>query len=462
MLRIRPQTYYRIELPCNTAEDEASVEEVKKVLKDILQYEVTPCPFKRGFTVDLPEPPAIPIRRVPWKPKVSAASSVLEVPEDSSTTDIVEDAAALETIAEDTSRIQEAMTMASDARETKKLQKMPPAISNGVKSPSVAEMKADIEASEIETRQKVYEPINEMIEELYFNTPTRPKSLRTGRTVTAPPQLSLQTSPPSSSGAETMSAAVGRDRKDSDAPSIESFRSFHSPISPLTPSPISADSSPGNLVGALKHAKIRNHSREPSETTVRGQKDGLWDLTEASGDEDMEYHSPPDLPQSTEPSGEVIAGDADQDQLDAEPSGPRLRLRNSRRQRQRIISPMPSASNLYTPLSPRAHMSGHHLTTAILQRTCSLLLGPPVHLVALMLRIAAKITKGVFQGTAFTVSKDGQHIPCSWDFSDGSGGDEEGSQIGAEDEDDFGFNVRSHISNKERRSSDKGASWEID
>lgn len=69
VLRIRPLTYYRIELPHESAEDKALVEDLKAALPTVLRYEVTPCPFKRAFTVDLPEEAMAPRRKKAWKPK---------------------------------------------------------------------------------------------------------------------------------------------------------------------------------------------------------------------------------------------------------------------------------------------------------------------------------------------------------------------------------------------------------
>lgn len=53
--RVLPETYYRIELPGETAEDLEMVEALKVTLKKVLFYERTPCPFARGFTVELPK-----------------------------------------------------------------------------------------------------------------------------------------------------------------------------------------------------------------------------------------------------------------------------------------------------------------------------------------------------------------------------------------------------------------------
>ncbi|KAF7587711.1 hypothetical protein BBP40_006846 [Aspergillus hancockii] len=69
VLRIRPLTYYRIELPHGTEDDKKSTTALKEALHQVLRYEVTPCPFKRGFTVEIPEEAKVPRRKRAWRPK---------------------------------------------------------------------------------------------------------------------------------------------------------------------------------------------------------------------------------------------------------------------------------------------------------------------------------------------------------------------------------------------------------
>lgn len=69
VLRIRPLTYYRIEIPYETEQDQRLVEDLKAALPTVLRYEVTPCPFKRAFTVEIPEDAMAPRRKRAWKPK---------------------------------------------------------------------------------------------------------------------------------------------------------------------------------------------------------------------------------------------------------------------------------------------------------------------------------------------------------------------------------------------------------
>lgn len=76
VLRIRPLTYYRIEIPFDSEDDKGLVEQLKAALPTVLRYEVTPCPFKRAFTVELPEEATAPRRKRAWQPKARKDSLV--------------------------------------------------------------------------------------------------------------------------------------------------------------------------------------------------------------------------------------------------------------------------------------------------------------------------------------------------------------------------------------------------
>ena len=69
VLRIRPLTYYRIEFPDDTENNDQYVLELKTTLPKILRYEITPCPFQRGFTVEIPVEATVPKRKKAWRPK---------------------------------------------------------------------------------------------------------------------------------------------------------------------------------------------------------------------------------------------------------------------------------------------------------------------------------------------------------------------------------------------------------
>lgn len=67
VLRVGKLQYYRIELPAKSADDIRAVEEFKEALRKILRFEVTPCPFKRGFHVELADSALTPRRKGQWK-----------------------------------------------------------------------------------------------------------------------------------------------------------------------------------------------------------------------------------------------------------------------------------------------------------------------------------------------------------------------------------------------------------
>jgi hypothetical protein len=68
VIQIRRPQYWRIEVSNKTEEDKVKVEELKKVLGEVLLFEKTPCPFQRDFVVELPEAPKTPVAKRPWKP----------------------------------------------------------------------------------------------------------------------------------------------------------------------------------------------------------------------------------------------------------------------------------------------------------------------------------------------------------------------------------------------------------
>ena len=67
VMRVGKFQYYRIELPTQTEKEKEKVAEFKAILKKILRFEITPCPFKRGFHVELPESATTPRRKGTWK-----------------------------------------------------------------------------------------------------------------------------------------------------------------------------------------------------------------------------------------------------------------------------------------------------------------------------------------------------------------------------------------------------------
>ncbi|THW70418.1 hypothetical protein D6D19_07837 [Aureobasidium pullulans] len=165
-MRVLPNTYYRIELPGNTKEDLENVEQLKKTLAKVLYYERTACPFQRGFGDDLPEMPSRNSRRLSrefiepakrwrldkvWRPEGAELEEpqLLHPDRNNYTSDT------------DRSEIDDAVK--SEAEDSGKEQDTRPA-----------------------SRDKPTQ----------LSGPFASKRLATMRSVTAPPQLSLESSPP--------------------------------------------------------------------------------------------------------------------------------------------------------------------------------------------------------------------------------------------------------------------------
>lgn len=460
VLRIRPNSYYRIELPHKSPQDVEKVEEFKSVLANVLQYEVTPCPFKRGFTVEIPEPPTTPVQRRPWRPRPlsRATSTKIQAPEE------LEVVRELDTTGDPTPRTSE-----MEDTEEKASRSPPPAGGSNTERLTAAQSdtssiastdnEQDSEATDDTrfTHKELHEKVFE--EPRNFKTPTRPKRIHTGRTVTAPPQLTLRTTPPSTNLSNATKEPSLSQESLSMSSSVDSFHSFHSPISPLPQSPSSDQNlpSPGSIADGFVIPRSRGHKRDVSELTITGNTPDLWDISGANARPDSRILSTADPPKTPTLISDVASQDEDHWD-EAKTLSPATGLRNHRAARKkRPYSPLPSSSNLYSPYSPRSHISGHHMTTAILQRTCSLLLGPPVQLVALMLRIAVKIARGTMRGSSFGYGEGGQKIPCSWDFGDGSDDSDD-----MWEEDDYGVSLGKTVSGKDVKGTDIGGSWEID
>ncbi|KAL2210532.1 hypothetical protein CC79DRAFT_514510 [Sarocladium strictum] len=84
VLLIRRPNYWRIELPVSTSEDLDKARALRIVFDNVLQFEKTPCPFERPFTVSIPKQPSEPMKRRSWAPAPQLSSidfsKVIEVP----------------------------------------------------------------------------------------------------------------------------------------------------------------------------------------------------------------------------------------------------------------------------------------------------------------------------------------------------------------------------------------------
>ncbi|KAJ0116737.1 hypothetical protein J7T55_009887 [Diaporthe amygdali] len=120
----------------------------------------------------------------------------------------------------------------------------------------------------------------------------------------------------------------------------------------------------------------------------------------------------------------------------------------------RALSPLPPPANLFTPrqglrrLPSTAELSNRASTavktirripSAILNRTCEMIFGPPAHLINLMLKVAARIAAGEFRGFVFGVGEGGEVVDVRWDWSDEHSDIDESPALEGWDEADFNF-----------------------
>lgn len=120
----------------------------------------------------------------------------------------------------------------------------------------------------------------------------------------------------------------------------------------------------------------------------------------------------------------------------------------------RALSPLPPPANLFTPrqglrrlpstaeLSVRASTAVktiRRIPSAILNKTCEMILGPPAHLINLMLKVAARIAAGEFRGFVFGMGEGGEVVDVRWDWSDEHSDIDEGAALEGWDESDFDF-----------------------
>jgi hypothetical protein len=208
-MRVLPNTYYRIELPGITQEDLEHVELLKKTLAKVLYYERTACPFQRGFGHDLPEMPSRNSRRLSrefiepakrwtlnkvWRPEGAGLEEpqLLHATRSTSTSDTERSEV------DDNARSEEEGGKEQDTRPASR--DKPPQLSGPFPSKKLAAM----------------------------------------RSVTAPPQLSLESSPPSKVNKVRKMAGIFDQSARDTAPSLT--RPLSSALAPrLPPTPESAD-----------------------------------------------------------------------------------------------------------------------------------------------------------------------------------------------------------------------------
>lgn len=475
-IRVMPDTYYRVELPGETAEELGLVEELKKVLDKVMHYERTACPFARGFSDELPELEDVRLRKVKRKSgkakrwKMDRANSWKpEDGEEPPRQQIIDD---------------------------------------------ISEESSDDDDEE----QDVVEDLNE--------TPERPdrheqravmpphllKPRAAMRSITAPPQLSLRTTPPSRISAVSESADTGETAR------LETARlkTFQPILTDMPPSP--PDSSAGHEVregqdscALLPGKQEKADPSEPTEEEIVRQQPGASPEEPPEAPVEALLDPPPKIARYDEKSLpkslaaiELSNPEQDPDEAD-EPATPTkaaapaqygLAQRGSNPEdpfaaiQARILarrsiggttsfhpsntgrstSSSTTSSSTATISSTRSHASQlaqqHNLASALVRKAYAAFLGPPAHLVKIMLRIAARFANGTFGSVFFVESPVGasRRVPGSFHVSEEPDSDDEG-ELDEWDEDDFGVPLRSPqrlAAVRSMRQRGMGRGWELD
>ncbi|KAI1262020.1 inheritance of peroxisomes protein 1-domain-containing protein [Xylariaceae sp. FL1019] len=478
ILQIRRPQYWRLELPISGPEDEQRAVLLRHVFDTILLFEKTKCPFQRSFELDvaLPDPPSTPVKKKAWTAEgkhliasvfESDLSPPAQLPKPISRPPLPAAAssggngvaiARVEAVHDDNvsssfgvipSEQQEGSPLHGDLKADSVPDETAPkpcAPSEGHSVPQAdIERRSDVEpeSTSDENGPAAFEGSGN-VAPLNLTRKRMSRMLAgAGRSFTAPPQLTLVTSPPSKSSSER---PLRRDSPASDPPqpyaaenespttstaSFHSVQSWHSPITPLPPSPPSSRpespvmndwmSAPDNFVS---EPPPQSQNDADCNTTPRVQ----LPVEKISASLIQPLSSAESTPTRLHSFIDKVP-----EQTSQTPYSNTLEERLSLRQRhrphhlsisRRALSPLPSAANLFTPAPRQTSQSRlaavRRLPVAIVQKTVEILLSPPSHLVNLMLKVAAKIAAGEWRGLVFGLGESGEQIPVQWDYiSDG-------------------------------------------
>ncbi|EDU41269.1 conserved hypothetical protein [Pyrenophora tritici-repentis Pt-1C-BFP] len=371
VLRVRQDSYYRMELPFETDEDREKIEQFKLVLSQVMQYERTQCPFARGFVAEELERPKSPPRRVvKRKPSGQAKKWVMDktwVPQQYGSrpsTSGTERSASSVTSSNDEDDRSSVITDSSEA------------VPEAPETPFVRDLPRSLASTALPRRPSVAERAS------IFGQRSVTAPVRTHRTGSVSAMKRIVESPtePQPQRSEVEKPVLERQVSDavSLASSADSFYSLDT-VTPRSPSPKFLDAE-GDLVNpwAAAFSKEQDeprgrsiHRRDMSEITVRAPS------TEGTGPSapvtpTMPYYSSStpsiNVRPSSAPSTPPLINDSDDDSFErasldlaTPPDSIRMKRLTGASQR-RAFSPMPHAHNLFCP--PKQH-PGRDFTNAL-------------------------------------------------------------------------------------------------
>ncbi|KAF2031051.1 hypothetical protein EK21DRAFT_88381 [Setomelanomma holmii] len=438
VLRVRQDSYYRIELPFDTDEDKESISHFKAVLSQVLQYERTQSPFTRSSDIESPDRPKTPPRKqIQRQPTQKAKKWILDktwVPQsglrpstpvfegsDSGTTSSYEDDDRASVFTDNSEAVTESPEVVLDAIGT--------GVETAPRKPARRLSFAE-RVSMFQGARSVTAPVV---------TERNISAVSMARIPESIPESPIKEDAQSEPQKPVLERHVSE--ADSLASSADSFYSVETaPFSSPSPEFVDAEldlSNPWADMALPKQDETRGrstHRRQISEVTVRSPSvDPIDKSSPVTPTVPFHRTTTPtiDVRPSSAPATPPLMSDSDDDSLELSgldavtpPDAIRLKRLTGASQR-RAFSPMPQPKSLFVPRRPSF---GAQFTSALVRKTCELVLGPPAHLVSLMLRIAASISNGIGWST-YRLRKE-EKIPCSWES------DEENEWP---DEDDFGI-----------------------
>jgi len=476
-LRVLPDTYYRIELPGDTPEDQEQVETLKLTLQKVLFYERTPCPFARRFVVDMPSEE--PVRRRSKRKSLGPAKRwTLDRgyswrPEDG----------------------------AEPPRRGSR------GSSDGSGSAASEDEEVETSATSGQGNDDSASEAADEVRELRLKTPSRPKALAAARSITAPPQLTLRSTPPSSVRTnlavekivEGINQAELSRRPAEGEQQPSGLRTFQTIPTDMPPSP--PDSSAGvDPTDAPSRFMLGDPQQSVGGAEVHPEDVGKFDPDNkvmAYQDSAVVLSSAADIiaPNGSHSTGQLrdehrdmasmTDGMVEREHVQSTTHDSPVKVQHDpndllvvSRQRSaedpfaaiqaRILarrsiggttsfhptstsstSSTSSTATAGSAISRRPESKAQHqqaFATALVRKACAVFLGPPAHLVVIMLRIAARFTNGAFGvGSSFVIESPAgsKHVPGSFNL-ESVDADDFVDEIEA-DEDDFGVPLRSPV-----------------
>ncbi|OIW26382.1 hypothetical protein CONLIGDRAFT_683368 [Coniochaeta ligniaria NRRL 30616] len=284
VLQIRRPQYWRIEVPVGSQDETRRALELREVLGQILQFEKTECPFKRGFTVELPERPQTPVKKRPWTP-VSRRSSTVLPPTPVTPADIMPIQGARDEVPQSPLAKSAVSILEEDITVSDGEAQIPSA-----GPPEAPEKRQEGDSALAGTVEGAVSALEHIVQEqkdadVAHKSPrlAKPSGFQANRSVTAPPQLTLITAPPSNPASAKVAPeevavqeavterTLSRSTTASSDGSFHSVESWTSAGAPLPPSPpLTASGSPKALPYSQQYLYVpkKAHQQDTSDRTI--------------------------------------------------------------------------------------------------------------------------------------------------------------------------------------------------